>query len=104
MNDELPQKGPQKADSLDAIFRPRYMVLKYPHGGGAQIPPDEPVFVIRAQDGLALEMVRFYAYTYQVEYGQMADEKVVDELQAHYKAIEDWQKANPEKVKMADLP
>ena len=78
------------------------MVLKYPHVGGAQIPPDEPVFVIRAQDRLALAMIRFYVTVYHIRYGDKVDNKVLEELAAHRKAIEDWQKANPEKVKMAD--
>ena len=78
------------------------MVLKYPNIEGAQIPPDEPVFVIRAQDALALEMVLAYVAMYCSKYIEKVDAKVIDELGRHYDVILDWQAANPEKVKMAD--
>lgn len=41
-------------------WHPRYFVVKAPGVGGPQIPPDEPVLVIRAQDVLASTMLSVY--------------------------------------------
>jgi hypothetical protein len=78
----------------------RYVVQKAPGIDGPPIPADEPCIVIRAQDVLALAMLDAYVGLYgavQLVTGK-GDDQVVDELEQHRRAIEDWQRDHPTKV------
>ena len=57
--------------------------------------PDEPVFTLRAQDSLAPEVVREWAYRAQVAGTPM---EKVQEARAVADAMEQWQIANTKKV------
>lgn len=61
-----------------------------------QIPPEEPVFLLRGQDRHAAEAVRHYARLLR-EHG--GDPEVAEKAEAHAEAMEAW----PVK-KVADLP
>lgn len=63
----------------------------------AQIPTNEPVFLIRGQDALAVEVMEFYLRRYieQAAY----DEVVVVELARHIRRVRAWPKK-----KTADVP
>lgn len=76
----------------------RYVVTKAPGIDGPPIPPDEPVLVIRAQDRLAVRMMRLYIdfYTLLDDHG----DDVVDEMNEHLDALVMWQLEHP--VKTAD--
>lgn len=67
----------------------RYVVRKADHVGGAPIPDDEPVLVIRAQDVLAVRMMRLYLDLYTL----LPDhtDEVVDELNDHLDDLVGWQ-------------
>jgi hypothetical protein len=57
--------------------------------------PDEPVFVLRAQDMLSPEIVREWAYRAQCEGAPIAK---CDEARRIADAMEQWQIANRRKV------
>lgn len=78
----------------------RYVVRKADHVSGVPIPEDEPVLVIRAQDVLAVRMMRLYIdlYTLLPDHG----DDVVDELNEHLDHLVEWQLEHP--VKTADRP
>lgn len=57
--------------------------------------PDEPIFTLRAQDALAPELVREWAYRAKV--AGTPDDKV-NEARRCADAMEDWQIANTKKV------
>ena len=61
--------------------------------------PNEPVFLFRAQDAMAL--VAIDAYRDEVIRRKMPQE-FVNAITAHGIAIIEWQKANPDLVKMPD--
>jgi len=63
------------------------------------IPEDEPVFLIRAQDKLAPEVVSHWAHLADL-YG--ADRKIVRAAQGQVKAMRKWQKIHGSKV--PDMP
>lgn len=67
----------------------RYVVRKADHVGGAPIPIDEPVLVIRAQDVMALTMMDEYIERYEAS--GHAHQAVLDELRLHREALIDWQ-------------
>jgi hypothetical protein len=62
----------------------------------------EPVFVVRAQDALALQIIRDYRYAYTDAYGEDADEVFTDSLERVYEVFEEWQENNKDKVKQPD--
>jgi hypothetical protein len=62
---------------------------------------NEPVFVIRAQDALALQTIRDYRFAYEDAYGT-DDGAFTDSLERVYDVFEEWQENNKEKVKQPD--
>ncbi|MCI0420756.1 MAG: hypothetical protein L0312_16270 [Acidobacteria bacterium] len=76
-------------------------ISKYPGGPAdlaAKLHPGEPWFAVRAQDKLAVEVVREYAR-------QLLEHCLIDEsndIRAMADRFEEWQNANPDKVKMPD--
>jgi len=62
----------------------------------------EPVFIVRAQDALALQIIRDYRYAYTDAYGEDSDSNFVDSLERVYEVFEEWQDINKEKVKKPD--
>lgn len=81
-------------------FKPRYIVTKAEGVPGPPIPADEPCLVIRGQDALADFILGTYINRYVYVRGEIGDEKVVEELRAHRRALRQWQAVN--KVKYAD--
>lgn len=65
-----------------------------------RIPAAEPVFLVRGQDALAVEVLEHYIDMYQEQPGH--DPRILAELDEHLDAIIDWQALNPDKVKVAD--
>ena len=63
-----------------------------------KLHPGEPYFFIRAQDGLAYVAVMNYSCQLKAA-GDVVGSR---EVRAIADAIEDWQKANPDKVKLPD--
>lgn len=54
----------------------KFRVEKLPGAEGTPLPEDEPVFVLRAQDMLAADIVRQYAYRYRdAEEGELSPER-----------------------------
>lgn len=62
----------------------------------------EPVFVIRAQDALALQIIRDYRFAFEDAYGADANPNFTESLERVYDAFEEWQDNNREKVKQPD--
>lgn len=62
----------------------------------------EPVFVLRAQDELALQTIRDYRFAYEDAYGEDGDPNMKDQLERVYDVFEEWQENNKEKVKRPD--
>jgi hypothetical protein len=62
----------------------------------------EPVFVIRAQDALALQSIRDYRYAFTDAYGEDSNKEFTESLERVYEVFEEWQENNPEKVKQPD--
>ncbi len=60
---------------------------------------DEPIFTVRAQDKLSRSVLHFWIMRLVDEGGD--PEKVAKGV-AHLRAIEAWQKANPDRVKIPD--
>lgn len=63
------------------------------------IPEDEPVFLIRAQDSAAGQIVRQYA---QVVAGHGATPEFYESVHKVADDIDRWQEANPDKVGTPD--
>jgi hypothetical protein len=63
------------------------------------IPEDEPVFLIRGQDVVAPEVLRFYALRAD---GIGAHSDLVEAVEEHAERMREWQKKK--KVKVPDLP
>jgi hypothetical protein len=61
----------------------------------------EPVFIIRAQDALALQMIRDYRYAYTDYYGE-ENPSLVEDLERTYEVFDEWQQNNADKVKQPD--
>lgn len=78
---------------------PRYIVTKAPGTPGLPIPEDEPCLVIRAQDVLALAMMREYIRR-ATEIG--VSPEVMSELYGHEYRLETWRAENPSKIKLPD--
>ncbi|HEY1248637.1 MAG TPA: hypothetical protein VGE97_06600 [Nitrososphaera sp.] len=62
----------------------------------------EPVFVIRAQDELALQILRDYRFAYTDAYGEEADQNFVENMERIYEVFEEWQENNAESVGKPD--
>jgi hypothetical protein len=62
----------------------------------------EPVFVIRAQDELALQIIRDYRFAYRDAYGNDADSAFEESLERVYDVFEEWQENNTDQVKKPD--
>lgn len=62
----------------------------------------EPVFVIRAQDALALQILRDYRFAYADAYGDEADGDFTERLERVYEIFEEWQENNRDEVKKPD--
>ena len=65
-----------------------------------KIPDDEPVFIIRGKDLLALNAVG--AWIENAQRSRKVPQDKIDRAQLHYKAIKDFHKDNPERCKMPD--
>jgi len=78
--------------------RPDYQRIQDPEG---KIGADEPVFLIRATDSTMPKALRAYA-VFAEQAG--ASGLLVDSVYRHAVLVEDWQAANPMKVKVPDLP
>ena len=78
--------------------RPDYARIQDPAG---LIPDDEPVFLIRGRDRAAPYAVRAYAH-FAEQAG--ASGEFCDQARQAAKMIEDWQEANPLRVKVPDAP
>jgi len=63
-----------------------------------KLHPGEPYFFIRGQDSLAINTVM----NYSIALSARGDTKGAREVSAIADAMEDWQKANPGKVKLPD--
>ena len=72
----------------------KYGTITDEHG---KIPADEPVFVLRGRDLLAVAAIRFYACTTWARHLSIANKVlgVADEIEA-------WQQAHPERCKLPD--
>jgi hypothetical protein len=62
----------------------------------------EPVFVLRASDELALQILRDYRFSYTDAYGEDDNADFVASLERCYEIFEEWQENNPESVKKPD--
>ena len=89
------------ADNPAYARQVRYVVQKAPGIGGDPIPADEPCIVIRAQDKLALSVIDQYLALYRAicAYSVIpgAGSLVIEELEQHRAAIEEWQRDHPTK-------
>jgi hypothetical protein len=65
-----------------------------------EIPPGEPIFIIRAQDDIAVDILNVYT-SLQMRPGGY-DERWVQDLKDTVSVFENWQLDNPTKVKRAD--
>jgi hypothetical protein len=63
------------------------------------IAEDEPLFIIRGQDAAAVPAIR--AYALKASYAGASDE-FVQQVEQQAEAISQWQKANPDRVKVPD--
>ena len=63
------------------------------------IPEDEPVFLLRAQDKLAPEVVEYWA---DIAEQEGASENIVKAARAHVELMQKWQEKNGSKI--PDMP
>lgn len=66
-----------------------------------KIPDDEPVFILRGQDLLALEAVGRWVFDAGRHASGVPKEKVVA-AQEHYNVMKHWQHDHPERCKIPD--
>lgn len=64
------------------------------------IPDDEPVFLLRAQDNLAPNILREYA----VRVNKKGNREMADRVWEHAAAMEKWRGDNQDKIKNPDAP
>lgn len=76
---------------------------------GIELKPDEPWFLLRGQDKLTPYAMEAYADLLAEEAPDMDTAEGVDRLlemaadiRSHAQAVRDWQKANPQYVKLPD--
>lgn len=67
---------------------------------GEAIPSDEPVFIFRARDRLALQVLRFYLYTARGE--ACVDQHIVG-CERAVRAFEEFQQTHPERMKQPGI-
>lgn len=67
---------------------------------GTPVPEDEPYFVIRGKDVLAVNMLRHYIDCLNI-LGLM-NAQIFREAVGHLNRLSDWQDANRDKVKIPD--
>lgn len=79
--------------------RPDYNRIQDPEG---LIPEDEPVFLLRAQDKLAPEVVRNWAWMLRSRSNDQAAQAMATMAMKQSEKMEAWQRAHA--VKMPDLP
>ncbi len=60
---------------------------------------DEPVFTLRAQDSLAADIIELWIQKLIIRGGSA--EKVAKGV-SHLRAMQEWQKAHPDRVKIPD--
>jgi hypothetical protein len=65
------------------------------------IPEDEPVFLLRAQDGLYTDALQNYL---SLLYEYHASAEMIYSVRAHIKASIVWRNKNPDRIKTPDLP
>lgn len=70
--------------------------LTYPASCLNRAKADEPLFVLRANDPLAPDLVRDWAYNYDKEGMTAAQQKKYRDALAIAKEMELWKKANPD--------
>ena len=58
----------------------------------SKIPENEPVFLLRAQDQVAAEVVRYWAYLHQARGG---DEDIASLVHHHADLMDEWPKHKP---------
>lgn len=58
---------------------------------GEHIPPDEPIFILRAQDLIAPEIVRFYAKTVRIRKGLDKDDPMIKGIMGFADRMEQWE-------------
>lgn len=63
------------------------------------IPKDEPIFILRSQDGVSLDTIRFYA---REASRQGCSTEFVEAVLVCASEFSDWQSAHPSKVKIPD--
>lgn len=73
--------------------------LSNPHGTLSKAHVDEPVFIIRAQDKHALEILSSVTAIYKAR--KVKKEKT-DKVVKEYKLFQDWQEENKKSVKQPD--
>ncbi len=72
------------------------------------IPADEPVFLLRAQDPLSIDLLEDYIEKLEQELDErvpnITDDNVqkLDDLRPHLDRFRDWQALHPDKVKLPD--
>lgn len=67
---------------------------------GQAIPEDEPVFILRARDRVAIHAIRIYVVLCQVD---MVDDERVEQLFAVIDRFCSWMMLNPGKVKQPGI-
>ena len=73
--------------------------LSHPHVAAiAHIPGNEPIFVLRAQDKFAIEVVEYWCVLAGREISNIKMKKALDDRNT----MVEWQKQNPDKVKIPD--
>ncbi len=70
-------------------------------GIDAKIPDDEPVFLLRGQDQCTINGIVGWIKRAQA---LGVSDKMIEMARIHIAVIEDWQRQNPDKVKVPDLP
>ncbi len=60
---------------------------------------DEPIFTLRAQDKFAPNVLQAWILLLRIE---GASPEKIAKGEAHLRAIEEWQKAHPDRVKVPD--
>lgn len=87
------------------LFEDAPAVGKYgtPEGLADKLYPGEPFFAVLGRDQECKHVIADYSVHVRRDYGEKPlPEGFLESLQGLYKAVEEWQKANPEKVKLAD--
>jgi hypothetical protein len=76
--------------------------LKYGQIDVPGIPEDEPIFILRAKDKLALSTVVYYSNEARVRVGSETTPEFVKGVEDCVIAFDEWETNNPDKMKMPD--